>query len=68
MENKVKELEKLGHNIMTIINGTSHPNVIRHFRRIHNNQDVVIPGWTEESITKFSNKVYDIVTKYGKSS
>lgn len=68
MENKVRELKEMGHDITSIIEGTKHPRVLIQFYKIHKNQDVVIPEWTEESITKFSNKVYDIVTKYGKSS
>lgn len=64
MENKIKELEKMGHNINGIILGTSNPIVLTSFYRIHKNQDIVIPIWTEESIIRFSNRIYNIVKKY----
>lgn len=63
MENKVKELREMKHDITSIIENSSHPRVIRSFYRQYRCQDIVIPVWTEESITEFSNTIYEIVTR-----
>lgn len=64
MENRVNILKEIGHDISGIINGVHNPIVLASFYKIHRNQDIVIPEWTEEEIILFSNKIYNIIKKY----
>lgn len=66
MENKVEILREMGHDIIGIIEGCNHPRVLTQYYSLHKNHK--IPKWTEESITKFSNTVYRIVTKQEKET
>lgn len=65
MESKIDELKELGIDLTSIIKGTSNEKLLAEFAKSPIYGDRVIPEWTEDDIIAFSNRIYNIVTKYG---